>query len=95
MDVEIGTEAPIFLFWEYLLRIIGIFSLQCAHPVGYSSLLQKKMAVWRTFFEFQLAGSGVGARSRLQNNGCLAHFKLKKSAPNGHYNLHVMNNDCV
>jgi hypothetical protein len=28
--VEIGTEAPIFLFWKYLLPILGIFSLQCA-----------------------------------------------------------------
>jgi hypothetical protein len=29
MNVEIGTEAPIFLFWEYLLPIFDIFSLQC------------------------------------------------------------------
>jgi hypothetical protein len=28
MNVEIGTETPIFLFWEYLLQICGIFSLQ-------------------------------------------------------------------
>jgi hypothetical protein len=28
MNVEIETEAPIFLFWEYLLPIFGIFSLQ-------------------------------------------------------------------
>jgi hypothetical protein len=30
MNVEIGTEAPIFLFWEYLYQIFGILSLQCA-----------------------------------------------------------------
>ena len=30
MNVEIGTEARIFLFWEYLFQILGILSLQCA-----------------------------------------------------------------
>jgi hypothetical protein len=30
MNVEIGTEAPIFLFWEYLFKIFGILSLQCS-----------------------------------------------------------------
>jgi hypothetical protein len=29
MNVEIGTEAPIFLFWEYLFQIFGILSFQC------------------------------------------------------------------
>ncbi len=29
MNVEIGSKAPIFLFWEYLFRIFGILSLQC------------------------------------------------------------------
>ncbi len=29
MNVEIGTEAPIFLFWEFLFQIFGILSLQC------------------------------------------------------------------
>jgi hypothetical protein len=29
MNVEIGTEAPIFLFWEYLFLNFGILSLQC------------------------------------------------------------------
>ncbi len=29
MNVEIGTETPIILFWEYLFRKFGILSLQC------------------------------------------------------------------
>jgi hypothetical protein len=29
MNVEIETETPIFLFWEYLFQIFGILSLQC------------------------------------------------------------------
>jgi hypothetical protein len=34
MNVEIGTEAPIFLIWEYLFQIFGILSLKCS-PVLY------------------------------------------------------------
>jgi hypothetical protein len=29
MNVEIGTETPIFLFWEYLFQNFGILSMQC------------------------------------------------------------------
>jgi hypothetical protein len=29
MNLEIGTETPIFLFWEYLFRNFGVLSLQC------------------------------------------------------------------
>jgi hypothetical protein len=53
---------------------------------GTNSSLQIKMDIWRPFFEFELAGSGVGARCRLK----LLFGELqinKKSAPNGHYFL--------
>ncbi len=36
MNVEIGIEAPIFLFWEYLFQIFGILSLQCGTVVHIS-----------------------------------------------------------
>ncbi len=52
----------------------------CPYNRAYNSPLQIVIFVWHTFWEFELAGSGVGAR-----NGCLAHFKFKKRVSNGHY----------
>jgi hypothetical protein len=37
MNVEIGTEIPIFLFWKYLFRKFGILSLLC----GSTTLLHR------------------------------------------------------
>jgi hypothetical protein len=41
------------------------------------------MAVWCTFLTFELVGSGVAARSRLQ--WLFGALKIQKSAPKGHY----------
>jgi hypothetical protein len=41
MNVEIGTEAPIFLFWEYLFRNFGVLSLQCIYNLLFSDSLLK------------------------------------------------------
>ncbi len=41
MNVEIGTETPIFLFWEYLFRNFGILSLQCGGATIVQYTLEK------------------------------------------------------
>jgi hypothetical protein len=45
MNMEIGTVAAQFLFWEYLFRIFGIGSLQCRHGC-LLSLSWEGSAVW-------------------------------------------------
>ncbi len=39
MNVEIGTVATLFLFWQRLFRIFGIGSLQCDHIIGFSTIV--------------------------------------------------------
>jgi hypothetical protein len=47
MNVEIGTETPIFLFWEYLFRNIGILSLKCWEMGGQEGIwVAKKGFGW-------------------------------------------------
>jgi hypothetical protein len=50
MNVEIGTEAPIFLFWEYLFQIFGILSLQCGSEGDYYCIteMKKKLSTGET-----------------------------------------------
>ncbi len=46
MNVEIGTETLIFVFWKYLLRNFGIFSLKCRSPSNH--LRSQPNAGWRS-----------------------------------------------
>jgi hypothetical protein len=47
MNVEIGTEAPIFLFWEYLFQIFGI--LQCMYLGQPCARVDLKLMLESTF----------------------------------------------
>ncbi len=42
MNVEIGTESPIFLFWDYLFRNFGILSLQFVCGIN--------VIIWRRYW---------------------------------------------
>jgi hypothetical protein len=46
MNVEIGAEAPIFLFWEYLFQIFGILSLQCTSDLIDTRALKLFSSCW-------------------------------------------------
>jgi hypothetical protein len=51
MNVEIGTEVPIFLFWEYLFQIFGILSLQC-----------RDIAACGTIYSIYSNGNGIAMK---------------------------------
>jgi hypothetical protein len=55
------------------------------HQVGCDSPLQIVMAAWRTLLNLNLLGWVW--QPHADYTGCLAHFKFKKSLPNGHYYL--------
>jgi hypothetical protein len=50
MNVEIGTETPIILFWEYLFRNFGILSLQCIRNCNETALCYIEQGVYAVYY---------------------------------------------
>jgi hypothetical protein len=74
MNVEIGTEAAQFLFWEYLFKIFAIGSLQCGIPV--------KKELWDSALcelVTQLESQGPGVRVDLQHRRNIMCVKGERS----------------
>ncbi len=46
MNVEIGTETPIFLFWDYLFRNFDILSLQCRVFLLTHKIIKRKNGIF-------------------------------------------------
>jgi hypothetical protein len=67
MNVEIGTETPIFLFWEYLFRNFGILSLQCINTF----LTNGKSVKCILYIAGKRASTGQKAHARERNRTIL------------------------
>jgi hypothetical protein len=63
MNVEIGTETPIFLFWEYLFRNFGVLSLQCRQARTGDTVLVKSREMTGRSQKLPLGLGGAGVKT--------------------------------
>jgi hypothetical protein len=76
MNVEIGAEAPIFLFWKYLFQIFGILSLRCSQLSQNAYETPKYMNYGRYIY---VSKTNAQNTKKLKNGG-LHFFKVAKNA---------------
>jgi hypothetical protein len=67
MNVEIGTETPIFLFWEYLFQNFGILSLQCVYNLNTAEVYLKQSCIVFKIRENCIAWNFTLVCTNLQN----------------------------
>jgi hypothetical protein len=77
MNVEIGTEAEQFIFWEYLFRIFGIVSLQCGMDTNYVDFLFLVILI-------QTLINGLLMRPTLMRL-ILSHLYLRRLIPDSYF----------
>jgi hypothetical protein len=101
MNVEIGTEAPLFLFWEYLFQIFGIFSLQCTPNAFIFFKCIKILPILDRFDEkpshaaFPLRSARYQKlRSEVPPSIPLANIRLRFSMINGAYRRRIGSEMC-